>query len=148
MSDKNNFLDTNDPLKTLLRESAMEQAPKTLVSNVMKAIDAKTSTPDTGKPLISILGWVLIGTGLAILSLLSFLLGEAGEGSGYLAPLANWLENLRVPSGGFTRFPDTVWLGVLAFGFSGVIPILVCLWQPFHPLAYGCGSAGTTPVRP
>jgi hypothetical protein len=123
MSDKNNFLDTNDPLKTLLRESAMEQAPKTLVSNVMKAIDAKTSTPDTGKPLISILGWVLIGTGLAILSLVSFLLGEGGEGSEYLAPLTRWIGHLRVPSGSFGRFPDTVWLGVLAFGVYGLLQL-------------------------
>jgi hypothetical protein len=123
MSDKNDILDTNDPLKTLLQQSAMEQAPKALVPNVMRAIDAKIATPDTGKPLISILGWVLIGTGLAILSLLSLLLGEGGEGSEYLAPLTNWIERLRVPSGGFTRFPDTVWLGVLAFGIYGLLQL-------------------------
>ena len=100
MSDKNEILDPNDPLKTLLRESAMEQAPETLVSNVMRAIDAETSTFDTGKPLISTLGWALITT-----------------------PLSRWIENLRFPSIEFSHFPDTVWLGVLAFGFYGLLQL-------------------------
>ncbi len=121
MSDKNDILDPNDPLKTLLRESAMEQAPQTLVSNVMRVIEAETSTTDTGKPLITTLGWVLIGTGLTALSLLSLLTAERGEGSEYLAPLSRWIENLRFPSIEFSHFPDTVWLGVLAFGFYGLL---------------------------
>jgi hypothetical protein len=33
------------------------------------------------------------------------------------------MENLRLPSGGFTNFPDTVWLGVLAFGIYGLLQL-------------------------
>ena len=123
MRDKNEILDPNDPLKTLLRNSAMEQAPETLVSDVMRAIDAESSTPDTGKPLISPLGWVVIGTGLTALSLLSLLIAERGEGSKYLAPLTRWIENLRFPSSAFSSFPETVWLGVLAFGIYGLLQL-------------------------
>lgn len=123
MSDKNDMLDPNDPLKILLRESAMEQAPESLVSDVMRAINLETSTPGTGKPLISTLGWIVIAAGLTALSLMSLLTSGRGEGSEYLSLLTRGMENLRLPSGGFTNFPDTVWLGVLAFGIYGLLQL-------------------------
>jgi hypothetical protein len=125
MSDKNEMLDSKDPLKTLLQESAMEQAPETLLSQVMQAIETETSTPDTGKPLITTLGWIVIGAGLTALSLLSFLMSEGEKGSEYLAPITRWIENLRLPLGGFANFPDTVWLGALAFGIYGLLQLFL-----------------------
>jgi len=123
MSDNNDILDPKDPFRKLFRVSAMENAPDSLVPNVIKKLEAETSRLDTGKPIISTLGWVVIGMVLTVLSFFALVFSEGEASSGYLTPLGQWMANLQIPSADFSSLPEAAWLGGLAFGIYSLIQL-------------------------
>jgi hypothetical protein len=125
MNDKNDMLKPDDPLKKLFREAAMERAPESLIPNVMDTLEVKSTGLQSGKPLISALGWVLIGTVLTLLSLLSLPGARGGEGGRYLDPFSQWIESLQFPSVELSDIPEAAWLGVLAFGVYGLLQLFL-----------------------
>lgn len=77
-------MESENILRELLQQKAMEKAPKDLVNNVMKRIETQHTPLPEFKPLISKRGWVGIAAGILILCSLTLLPGS-------------WLKDISMP---------------------------------------------------
>ena len=114
-------MESNDPLKKLFRQSAMERAPENLIPNVMKAIEASTSASVAPKPLISGKGWVVIATSLLLICLYAiFPFGGDFAAPDSLIP-AQWIPTLQISLPELPEISPTAWTAAFAFGVFGLL---------------------------
>ncbi|MDM9632004.1 hypothetical protein [Robiginitalea aurantiaca] len=115
-------MDTEHKLKELLREVALEKAPDTLVSDVLKAIQTQ-SAPVVYGPLISRKGWVLITIGVLLLCSLTYLpLSFLSDLSLPEMPGFSWTYlQWHIPD--VPRFSRTSLIGTLAFALFSLVQI-------------------------
>lgn len=113
-------METDETFKKLFREMALEEAPDSLVSNVLTQIESE-STPVIYHPLISKRGWWWIAIGVFLLCSLVYIPMDFMQGFSFPEfPGLSWTENLwSMPV--VPKLSRTVGVGCLIFTlFSSV----------------------------
>jgi len=114
--------DSNDPLKDLFRDNAMERAPDSLVEDIMSAITTESVVKACEPPLISFRGWVLIGLSLLLLCVLPYAMPEnPTETYSLWAPISQWFAQIQFPGIEIPDLSTTFLTGAFAFGLFGLL---------------------------
>ena len=121
MKDNERHMETNDPLKRLLRETALEQAPENLIPDVMKAIETPSPATVAAKPLISRRGWTVLAVVFLSLCALALLLAmDKGPLTDPLVP-AGWIEGIQGSVPQLPAISQTARTAALAFGIFALV---------------------------
>lgn len=117
------MMETDNTLKKLLRETALEKAPENLISDVLKAIQPQP-VPLISKPLISRRGWFSIAIGVLLLCGLAYMpVSLFQEVTSPGLPQFSWMaiqwHALEVP-----QFSRTTVLGFLIFTVFSLLQLL------------------------
>jgi hypothetical protein len=124
------MMETDEYLRKILRENAMERAPEDLIKRVLEAVEADPVALSPKEPLISKRGWVGISLGILSLCIIALLPNSFFE-QFTTNPITGmqWLqvfqwEGLRLP-----QFSKTTLIGTMAFAIFGLFHIF---WMKQH----------------
>ncbi len=113
---------SNDPLKSLFKQQAMEKAPESLIEEVMSTIEGTPANAIPDKPLISRKGWVLLGMGLLLLCALPFVMGDTSYQTSLASgPIFEWISKMKLPDMEFPSISTPFLTGIFAFGVFGLL---------------------------
>ena len=113
---------SNDPLRSLFKQQAMEKAPESLIEEVMSSIEGSPANAIPAKPLISPIGWTLLVIGLLLLCALPFAMGDTTyQMSLAQSPIFEWISKIKLPDMDFPSISTPFLTGIFAFGFFGLL---------------------------